>query len=116
MNLRRSANSNRSFSRREFRNREAVCKAWKAEQGDKASVGANSGIVRRVWSAISLLGCIIASVGANSGIVRRPTVPVTVPVMFRASVGANSGIVRRLMILSAAFQPALLQSARIQES
>ena len=59
------------FSRREFRNREAVF--WRNDgiTDHHASVGANSGIVRR--GSLGGVGIVktIASVGANSGIVRR---------------------------------------------
>ena len=82
------------FSRREFRNREAECLAATTGNAPAASVGANSGIVRRLSVALTPTPNISASVGANSGIVRRQESHSNVASP-RASVGANSGIVRR---------------------
>ena len=60
-----------------------------------ASVGANSGIVRRELPFVQTSGVSGASVGANSGIVRRNCGQPQSAVLPIASVGANSGIVRR---------------------
>ena len=59
---------------------------------------------------------VLASVGANSGIVRRFGTINRSFIFFSASVGANSGIVRRACPCWRFFFSCWLQSARIQES
>jgi len=63
------------FSRREFRNREAGQRRKHGHDLAAASVGANSGIVRRLDRAPDRALDRDASVGANSGIVRRIILP-----------------------------------------
>ena len=67
------------FSRREFRNREAGISDTGMVNPGIASVGANSGIVRRGLVTSKETGLASASVGANSGIVRRINVVSLIP-------------------------------------
>ena len=80
-----------------------------------ASVGANSGIVRRIVSLLCMSTIFSFSRrefrNREAGICAFQRSPAT-----EASVGANSGIVRREQVEPVAANAAWLQSARIQES
>ena len=103
------------FSRRDFRNREADRHVRDALPLAHASVGATSGIVRRIIAGAYRARLLRASVGATSGIVRRSQLGPVVASGSSASVGATSGIVRRSQFCRRRASGGL-QSARLQES
>ena len=104
------------FSRREFRNREAGRKLVKAFD-ETISFSRREFRNREAALQELFLGRgLLASVGANSGIVRRKSCMILVVSDYGASVGANSGIVRRNIVGNVFCENWWLQSARIQES